>query len=389
MQEPESNPASKPKAPGLMARADRNRRDALNSILGGRLRKVEAQLCKPGALPDRGIHSILVLRTNHRLGNTVLLSPLLRELEALYPGAEIDILASGGAAQILYATRFQTHRVVTLARRMPRHPVQTLRLLRTVTGERYDLAIDASLDSIMGRMILGRCQATHKLGFPLEMQADPGMAVYRDTCPDHFALRNVHLLRTAVGRSGESEWPRLNVNLSPAELARGRQALAAILGGDAAPDGDDFVLGVFANATADKRYPGNWWSDFMQAVHERHPAIRVVDVLADHGRSQLPGDSHPFYSRDLRKLGSVLANMDGFISADCGVMHLASAAGVPTLGLFSRDNLDKYEPYGGHNAALSTRGGVSARDAARQAADWLDRVRQARASGAHATGSCA
>lgn len=374
MQEPESNPASKPQGPGLMARADKNRRDALNSILGGRLRKVEAQLCKPGALPDRGIHSILVLRTNHRLGNTVLLSPLLRELETLYPGAEIDILASGGAAQILYSTRFQTHRIVTLARRMPRHPVQTLRLLRTVTDERYDLAIDASLDSIMGRLILGRCQATHKLGFPLETQSDPDMAVYRDTCPDHFALRNVHLLRTAVGRGGEHEWPRLNVNLSPAELVRGRQALEAILGAVERAGKPPFVLGVFANATADKRYPGNWWSDFMQAIHERHPSIRVVDVLADHGRSQLPGDSHPFYSRDLRKLGSVLANMDAFISADCGVMHLASAAGVPTLGLFSRDNLDKYEPYGGHNAALSTRDGVRARDAGLQAADWLDRL---------------
>jgi heptosyltransferase III len=56
-------------------------------------------------------------------------------------------------------------------------------------------------------------------------------------------------------------------------------------------------------------------------------------------------------------------------------MHLASAVGVPTLGLFSRDNLDKYEPYGGHNAAISTRGGVSARDTGQQAADWLDRLR--------------
>ena len=42
-----------------------------------------------------------------------------------------------------------------------------------------------------------------------------------------------------------------------------------------------------------------------------------------------------------------------------------------------------------YRISARTRGGVSARDAARQAADWLDRVRQARASGAHATGSCA
>jgi ADP-heptose:LPS heptosyltransferase len=358
-----------------MARADRRRRAALDSVFGRRMRAIQAQLCRPGGLPADGIFSILVIRPNHRLGNTVLISPLLRELEALYPGAEIDILASGGAAQVLFSTRFQVHRVETLARRMPRHPVHTLRLLREVCKRRYDLAIDASMDSNMGRLILGRCQASHKLSFPLEDSTDPTMAPYREQCPAHFALRNVHLLRTASGRRATDAWPRLNVNLSPAERERGQQALGHILGVGADTPRSGFVLGVFANATADKRYPGDWWSTFMQTLDPQAAGITVVDVLADHGRSQLPGESHPFYSRDLRKLGSVLAAMDAFISADCGVMHLASAVDVPTLGLFSRDNSDKYAPYGGHNIALDTREGVTPRDAARQAGAWLEHVR--------------
>jgi len=373
MQATEPNPDSKPRPPSLLARADRRRRAALENVFGRRMRAIERQLCRPGALPADGIYSILVIRPNHRLGNTVLISPLLSELEALFPGAEIDILASGGAAQVLFSTRFQTHRVETLARRMPRHPLHTLRLLREVCKRDYDLAIDASMDSNMGRLILGRSKAAHKVSFPLEGSTNPDLAPYREACPAHFALRNVHLLRTASGRRSAHDWPRLNVELSPAELARGREALVHVLGDPVSRPG--FVLGVFANATADKRYPGNWWSEFMQSLGASHPDIAVIDVLADHGRSQLPGESHPFYSRDLRKLGSVLAAMDAFISADCGVMHLASAVDVPTLGLFSRDNSDKYAPYGGHNLAVDTHGGVTAQEAARQAAQWLGHLR--------------
>src|SRR5690606_37540564 len=40
-------------------------------------------------VPDRGIHRILVVKISHTLGNTLLLTPLLQELEARFPGAEI------------------------------------------------------------------------------------------------------------------------------------------------------------------------------------------------------------------------------------------------------------------------------------------------------------
>ncbi|WP_254427179.1 hypothetical protein [Rhodanobacter sp. C01] len=47
-----------------------------------------------GELPPRDIFRILLLRPNHRLGNTLLLTPLLIELEQRYPGAEIDLITT-------------------------------------------------------------------------------------------------------------------------------------------------------------------------------------------------------------------------------------------------------------------------------------------------------
>jgi heptosyltransferase III len=98
--------------------------------------------------------------------------------------------------------------------------------------------------------------------------------------------------------------------------------------------------------------------------------VQIVDVVAEHGRAQLGGEFASYYTRDLRRLASMIANMDGFISADCGVMHLAVASGTPTIGLFSVSSSTKYRPYGRSNTAIDT-GGMSAAEVAGKVAEWL------------------
>ncbi len=87
----------------------------------------------------------------------------------------------------------------------------------------------------------------------------------------------------------------------------------------------------------------------------RRPDIVIVDVLAEHGASQLSGSFASFYTRDVRKLAAVIASMDGFISADCGVMHVAAASGTPTYELFSVTDEAKYAPYGRGSGGVDTR----------------------------------
>ncbi|MEO5830044.1 MAG: hypothetical protein ABIQ36_05695, partial [Rhodanobacter sp.] len=62
------------------------RRTVVAGVLGRMFRQVGGQMCEPGGLPTTGIHRVLVCRPNHRLGNSVLISALIAEIEALYPG---------------------------------------------------------------------------------------------------------------------------------------------------------------------------------------------------------------------------------------------------------------------------------------------------------------
>lgn len=378
-----------PGAPKIIfrSRSAEVRRRIVRFFTSGVLRAVDAALCPPGALPATGIHRILVCRPNHRLGNAILLSPLLREIDTRFPGAEIDIVSAGTAAATLLAPRFSVRSVLAFPTRTVRHPWTCVALMRQLRSNHYDLAIDACPASYSGRLALGACKARYKIGLPLSATPGGPLQGYLTDCPSHMAKRGVHLLRTACAQARSTDWPTLQVELRQEELERGRLALAAVVesaGGKASGP----VIGIFANATGIKRYPETWWADFIDTLHTRRPDIRFVDVLAEHGHSQLPGAQAAFYSRSLRKLASVLAGMDGFISADCGVMHLASAVGTPTLGLFVLPNQDKYGPYGPGNlamTALSGQGGAAAADAA---SDWIDRTvghaKAARSSATHA-----
>ena len=366
-----------PTATGSLKRSlpkDAWRRVAVSWMLRRMFHKVGGQLCAPGGLPTTGIHRVLVCRPNHRLGNSVLISPLIAEIETLYPGAEIDILGSHATA-CLYANRFSVHDVFALPQKIARHIWYSAGVLRALRRCRYDLAIDACNGSQSGRIALAMAQARHKLGFP-DALVNPASAWHALTWPAHLADRGVFLLRQAYAGTIAADYPRLNLDLTTGEKQAAAKTLARVRG--EAGGHRDMTVAIFPNATGAKCYSEDWWRQFVDTFQSLCPQVQLVDMLAAHGRSQLGSQLAPYYSRNLRRMAAMISCMDGFISADCGVMHLAAASGTPTLGLFSVTDPAKYGPHGGANAALDTRG-MNAAAVAVTAARWCARLSSSRA----------
>ncbi len=335
-------------------------------------RRLGSNLCEPGKLPAKGIHRVLISRPNHRLGNTVLMSALISEVQTLYPGAEIDLVGSE-ATDTIYSPLFGVHRVFALPRRIARHLWYTAGILREIRSCRYDLAIDACNGSQSGKILLSLANARFKLGFP-EQGTGLESAWQALPWPEHLAHRAVFLLRNAYAGKTSQVYPPLCIALSKAEMEDARRMLSCLCTAGS-QTGAGPVLGIFANATGAKCYGEGWWDDFLDAFQELCPEVRIIELVAAHGQSNLGDRLVPFYTRNLRHLAAMVAAMDGLISADCGVMHLAAASGTPTLGLFSVTDPAKYAPYGGANTAIDTRT-VTASDAARDAAHWFRGVQQ-------------
>ena len=309
-----------------------------------------------GALPLTGIHRILVCKVSHTLGNTLLVTPLLRELETAYPGAEIDVVTRSPVGPQVFGGFAALGQVHVLPRHGLREPLRLLRQLRSMRGARYDLAIDVDPRSQTGRALVNWVRPRHSLGFIGPAKASRvGHAVELPASPRGVGALPVYLLRHARRDADFGRYPGPDLRLTAAERESGRQRLARVLSHSpqsraSAAAGDAMalppVIGVFANATGAKCLPAEWWMRLLAVVEASCPQWPIVELLPAFGRSMLDDRYPTVFSSDIRALAAVQAAMAAHVSADCGVMHLADAAGARTLGLFDGTDPGEWAPTG-------------------------------------------
>lgn len=320
------------------------------------------------AVPAKGIHRIVVLRPNHRLGNTLLLTPLVVEIGRLFPGAEIDVLCAGTAAHDVFAAHGNVRNLWTLPNRVVRHPFASWRTLRRMRKTHYDLAIDPCVGSQSARLLLGYANARHKLGF-----SQPGIGggltcgVAVPVQHEHMGQLPVYLLRNACAQDfGAFPCPGLDLCLSDQELRAGRERLHRL--SDDIDKAAGPCIALFGDATGNKRLSEDWWTSMIANLRQLRPASRFVEIVPASGRSRF-GDAYPaYYSTSIRSMAGIMAAADLVISADCGVMHLAAAAGACTIGIFKTTRPLQYGPYGANNLALCAGGRPAS-----EVADAVDR----------------
>lgn len=304
-------------------------------------------------LPARGIFRILICRVTHSLGNTLLVTPLVRELEATYPGAEIDIVTRSNAAQEIFGTFASVRTIFCLPAHAFGHPLKYLSLLRRVRNVRYDLVIDPCARSRTGRSLLALARGRFKIGFIGDHHAAAlTHGVSLPAAPRHVGQLPVFLLRSVLQRSTNDAYPLLDVALSREEREQGAGMIDRLIGPGGGKDKRG-VIGIFANATPPKLLPEEWWRSFMDTLETHYGDYAIVEIVPMFGRSLLQLRYPAYYSSSIRHLSSTLSALSMFISADCGIMHLASASGVPTIGIFSTTQADEWGPYGPHNRVVN------------------------------------
>jgi ADP-heptose:LPS heptosyltransferase len=249
------------------------------------------------------------------------------------------------------------------------HPLRFLRVLRQLRQTGYDLVIDPDPRSSTGRALLNLSRSSRTLGFVGPHKRGP--LSHAVAVPPRGRLRAgqrpVFLLRSALGANQVmpatdrpttdrtlTEYPLPDIRLRADEREHGREALERVLAGTRAADRKDGVIGIFANATGDKKLGADWWTRFLRVLEARSPGHAIVEIIPASATSLLDSRYPAYYSSSVRKLGAVLSNLSLYISADCGIMHLANASGAATIGLFSGTDTSEWAPYGPGNHAVET-----------------------------------
>lgn len=127
-------------------------------------------------------------------------------------------------------------------------------------------------------------------------------------------------------------------------------------------------MAIFPNATGSKLLSADWWGDFSSELLNLYGDACFVELVSADGLSRLGGAHPTYYTSDPRKLAAFIEAAGVYISADCGVMHLAAATSATTVGIFGPTDPARYAPYGRGNAAVPCDDGCPSRTAANVAA---------------------
>lgn len=304
--------------------------------------KADIQLNK-----DIKIERILISRPNHRLGNLLLLTPLVQEVANTFPNAKIDLFVKGGITPIIYKNYDNVDQYIQLPKKPFSNLVKYIQGWYKLKFRKYDLAINSNQGSSSGRLSILASNATYKF---FGDQNDELSAKYSDY--NHDAKKTIYNLRKYLSELGFSEntsaIPTLKIKLDPEELENGKQNLYKITGNHKP------TICLFTNATGAKIYPEAWWKTFYEKLKIAFPDYNIIELLPVENISKLNFEIPHFYSTDIREMGGFLANTSLFIAADNGVMHLASSVNVPTVGLFSVTDETMYKPYNDKSYSINT-----------------------------------
>ncbi len=266
--------------------------------------------------------------TATRIGDAVLSTGLLDHLLRTHPGARVTV-ACGPVAEGVFARMPGLQRTLIVdKRRFDRH---WLELWAQTVTTLWDLAVDLR-GSALTLLLPARRRAIMRGG------RRPG-----------------HRLLHLAGALNLTEPPMPVAWTNAADRAR---AVALL------PNAPVIALGPTAN-WAGKVWPAERFVALFQALEANVPGARPA-VFAGPGAAEramaapvleaLPDAIDLAGKLTLPEAAACLARCRLFVGNDSGLMHLAAAAGTPTLGLFGPTPASEYAPSGRRAAAVLASG---------------------------------
>jgi len=281
----------------------------------------------------------LLFITNSRIGDAVLSTGLLDHLIRRHPGVAVTV-ACGPVAAPLFGGVPGLERVIEMRKR-PRAG-HWRALWAACVGRRWDLLADLR-------------------GSPIPWLIRAGRR-FRPTVDGSAPLHRVKRVGSALGPKGLADPPAPRLWWRSADETAARNALARAGVAEGEPllalgptanwigktwPAERFVALARRLTAADGPLPDARVAVF-GAPGEREAARPVLEGLADAGVVDLVG------GLDLPAVGAALGRCTLYVGNDSGLMHMAAAAGIRTVGLFGPSRDEHYAPWGALGRVVRT-----------------------------------
>jgi ADP-heptose:LPS heptosyltransferase len=289
--------------------------------------------------PEPGVERIVVLRAS-ALGDLVFALPALDALRAAYPEAEITLLGRALHADLLCSRPSPVDRVVVVPEAdgipaptsVARDPGAVERFFGGQRRERYDIALQMHGGGRTSNPFVRRLGARLTAG-----------ACTPDAAPLDRWLRYVYFqpeiarnleVAALVGASPAITPPALSVT------GDDRRAAAEALAGD----GDGLVVLHPGASAGRRRWPPERFAAVGEVLARDGASVAITGSdgerdLVEEVAGAMSAPARRLLGLSLRGLVGVLERARVVVSNDTGPLHVASAVGTPTVGVYWGGNL--------------------------------------------------
>ncbi|NOX97354.1 MAG: glycosyltransferase family 9 protein [Nitrospirae bacterium] len=311
--------------------------------------------------PKPAVKKILILCLQG-LGNTLLFTPTLRLLRQDIPGAEITVMVSRESSRQLLSGNPDLDSIYFFDPRRPSSFFRLFRLLQRIRSVHFDVCLTAFpanrrefnlLSWLSGAGIrIGHCyphKSLRSLSFlqnfrvPLNLRA-------------HDVDQNLALL-SPLGIKVPDAWEkRLDIVLEPEHIHFAQQWLRAHK-----LNSDSLIVGFHPGSSPErgmihKRWPAKHFAQLASLLGQEYKAKIIIfggpeeeslkaEVAGLTGQA-LPGEAILVApSSNFKETAALISSCRLFISNDTGLMHVATAVGVPTLGIFGPTDEVRTRPW--------------------------------------------
>ena len=273
------------------------------------------------------------------IGDALIATPLLRELRANYPAAEIDALVFWAGSRDLLAGNPNIRRV----HQCNAFEVGTPAFLKFILGlrqERYDLTLNTHPQSKLEYRVIARL-----IGAPVRLSHRyDNTSCLDELCCSHLLPQDYNLhsadnnlrLLTLVGKAPQLPAHQLEIFPTAAETATAK-AIA-----DQHDLGSRRVLGIHVGSGKTKNLRMKRWplENYIALIRQLTTARPDVTVLLFGGPEEreenariLAEAAHPNLiapkTRSIREAAALMRHCEAFLSVDNAMMHFAAAMQVP------------------------------------------------------------
>jgi len=338
-------------------RIERSGKKLLRNVLKRILRPAPLQ---PEDFDGDSIEKILVVRQDSRVGNLVIMTPLIRGLKTAFPGARLDVLVSEGYEDVL-ADFPDIDRFVVFKKQGARLcPWSYPLFVAGLRKESYDLAVDVSDGrhfSFNNVLLTALSGARYSLGYDRE-EAGSFLNLIVPVPPD-----DIHMADAVFGLAGflspEAAAPPMSFYTSDDDKAFAQQWLK-----ECGINEFDAYFVVHPGGRGKKQWGTGHFAELIDRIaHDVGVRMVVIGGRAEDDLIEtiVDGTESPFeilQDVTVGQMAAVIERCDMFVSNDTGPMHVAVALNRPTVGIFITSNYHVYGPRGRNSRTVISSHGI-------------------------------